>query len=51
MVMTKETKETRDSHEWRSVKGLMRRKLPHRQEAVIELEDTAHALKENKNCI
>jgi hypothetical protein len=37
--------ETRDSHEWRFVKGLMSRKLPHRQEGMYELEDTALAAK------
>lgn len=29
----------------------MRRNHPYRQEAVYELEDTALAVKENKNCI
>ena len=31
--------------EWRDVKGLMLRKLTHRQEGTYELEDTAPALK------
>jgi len=30
-----------DSHEWQFFKGLMLRKLPHRQEGTYELEDTA----------
>ena len=47
----KKLEETRDSHEWRSLKGLMRRKLPHRQEGTYELEDTDLAVKENKNCL
>jgi len=33
--------ETNDSHEWQFLKGMMRRKLPHRQEGAYELEDTA----------
>jgi len=37
--------------EWRSLKGLMSRKIPHRQEGTYELEDTALAAKENKNCL
>jgi len=36
---------TRDSHEWWLLKGLLRRKLPHRQEGTYELEDTALAAK------
>ncbi len=34
--------------EWRSVKGMMRRNLPHRQEAAYELEDTALVAKREK---
>ena len=37
--------------EWRDINGFMRIKLPHRQEGTYELEDTALAAKENKNCI
>ncbi|MBA7628940.1 hypothetical protein ES703_36437 [subsurface metagenome] len=36
-----ETGKTKDSHEWRCLKGMMRRNLPYRQEGVYELEDTA----------
>jgi len=42
---------TRDSHEWRFLKELMRRNLPHRQEVTYEFENTALAVKENKNCL
>ena len=34
-----------DSHEWRFVKGMMRRNLPYRQEGAYELEDTAPVAK------
>ncbi len=37
--------------EWQDFKGFMCRNHPHRQEGTNELEDTALAVKENKNCI
>ena len=38
----------RDSHEWWSIKGMMRRNLPYRQEGAYELEDTALVAKREK---
>ena len=38
---SKQTSKTSNSHEWRFLKGLMRRKTPHRQEGTYELEDNA----------
>ena len=40
MIRMDRIEASRDSHEWRSVKGLMSRKLAHRQEVTYELEDT-----------
>ena len=37
--------------EWRSVKGLMSKNLPHRQEGTYEFQDAALDEKENKNCL
>jgi len=41
-LLTSEARgENEDSHEWRFLKGMMRRNLPYRQEGAYELEDTA----------